>query len=379
MLTTVSNDTEFYVRGDGNNANSGTSNTPGGAWCDPQYAYDYIANKLFIEGAAKVTAKLNDGTFTSGVEAAARHQGPGQVVFKGNPSAPGNVIVTSPSNNGTFTSYNGAELTVQDMEIRNTGQHGLYAKWGGIIHHSNLRFGACVNGHMTSSFTGTIICDGGYSIVGDATRHVYAHHGTIRTEGVQVSLISTRTFNTFAYVPQGSFNYYGTTFSGSAIGKKFGCITGGLIQGDQDRNYLPGNIAGTCVDGGSYYGSEIITDEDVPWTSYTPTITASSGTPGSVSATGRYLKRGKTVKIQVQATIGSVGSATGNLNVSLPFPAASNRYLGTSLELMTGAAGWSLVNGVGAPSVVSARPITGGSFYWVNGWIVVICAEYEIA
>jgi len=54
-------------------------------------------------------------------------------------------------------------------------------------------------------------------------------------------------------------------------------------------------------------------------TSYTPTVTASSGTFTTTSATGHYYVMGKLVFFEFSATITTVGSATGNVLVSLPF------------------------------------------------------------
>lgn len=54
------------------------------------------------------------------------------------------------------------------------------------------------------------------------------------------------------------------------------------------------------------------------WTTYTPTVTAGSGTFGSVSATGAYLLTGKTVLFAVTVTITTVGTASGTIVVSLP-------------------------------------------------------------
>lgn len=56
-----------------------------------------------------------------------------------------------------------------------------------------------------------------------------------------------------------------------------------------------------------------------PWTAFSPTVTASSGTFGSVSAFGRYKLTGnKTMHVEYDITITTVGTASGTVNVSLP-------------------------------------------------------------
>jgi len=58
------------------------------------------------------------------------------------------------------------------------------------------------------------------------------------------------------------------------------------------------------------------------WTSYTPSLSPDGGTLGSANATGRYKKIGKTVFIQLNIHITTVGTATGFLNATLPFNTA---------------------------------------------------------
>lgn len=57
------------------------------------------------------------------------------------------------------------------------------------------------------------------------------------------------------------------------------------------------------------------------WTSYTPTVTAGSGTFTTVSATGKYCKIGKTVFWRVHVTITTIGTAAGGVYVTLPVTA----------------------------------------------------------
>lgn len=54
------------------------------------------------------------------------------------------------------------------------------------------------------------------------------------------------------------------------------------------------------------------------WTTYTPTITASSGTFTLVSGSGRYKLMGKILHISVAVTVTTVGTATGNIVIPLP-------------------------------------------------------------
>jgi hypothetical protein len=58
-----------------------------------------------------------------------------------------------------------------------------------------------------------------------------------------------------------------------------------------------------------------------PFTTYTPVITAGSGTFTTVSATGRYRRIGKLIFIQITITITTNGTAAGSVIATLPFTA----------------------------------------------------------
>ena len=53
---------------------------------------------------------------------------------------------------------------------------------------------------------------------------------------------------------------------------------------------------------------------------YTPTITASSGTFTTVSATGSYYAFGRSCRFHAQITVTTVGSAAGTVLCTLPIP-----------------------------------------------------------
>lgn len=66
-------------------------------------------------------------------------------------------------------------------------------------------------------------------------------------------------------------------------------------------------------------------DQTVAWTTYTPTLSANSGTLGAGNtASGRYRLVGKTCHFAVSITIGAAGIGTANyLKFSLPFTTAA--------------------------------------------------------
>lgn len=66
-----------------------------------------------------------------------------------------------------------------------------------------------------------------------------------------------------------------------------------------------------------------VTLDNTAWTSFTPTMTATSGTLTTVTAAGFYKVIGKTCFLQMGVTITTNGTANGFLNFSLPFTSSS--------------------------------------------------------
>jgi hypothetical protein len=64
------------------------------------------------------------------------------------------------------------------------------------------------------------------------------------------------------------------------------------------------------------------------WTSYTPTVTATSGTFTTVSASGKYIRVGKLCVTQFRVTITNNGTAAGQVLVTAPF--TSNNSFNTA-------------------------------------------------
>lgn len=57
---------------------------------------------------------------------------------------------------------------------------------------------------------------------------------------------------------------------------------------------------------------------------YTPTVTAQTGSITTVSATGRWLRIGDLIQLQVYINITTNGTGAGSLRFTMPFTAADN-------------------------------------------------------
>ena len=116
------------------------------------------------------------------------------------------------------------------------------------------------------------------------------------------------------------------------------------------------------------------------WTSYTPTVTANSGSITSYSAVGLYSQSGKAVVYTAKVTISNAGTGAGTLVVTLPVTAqtrAGNEWMGTALEgQTTGNSGWaSVLSGATAVNIRSYNFTT----FIGTGNIIAFTVTYEVA
>jgi hypothetical protein len=118
-------------------------------------------------------------------------------------------------------------------------------------------------------------------------------------------------------------------------------------------------------------------DTGTAWSTWTPTVTPSSGTFTAVSAAGRYKQLGKTVFFSVLVSITTNGTAAGNWSFTVPV-AANTAMTQTAAGKETAVAG----------SVASAQFVNGTTMAVVrydngylggNGYKVVVSGVYEAA
>ena len=112
------------------------------------------------------------------------------------------------------------------------------------------------------------------------------------------------------------------------------------------------------------------------WTTYTPTVTAESGTITTKSATGRYIKVGTLCTVTTTVTLTNVGTASGSLIVSLPFTAANvNNFSGSVKETAVNGDGGTVWTG--STTQLYSRRIGVAQYWWTNGAVLIITLAYE--
>ncbi|MET4283574.1 hypothetical protein [Bradyrhizobium sp. LA6.12] len=156
------------------------------------------------------------------------------------------------------------------------------------------------------------------------------------------------------------------------VGDMFICLTDGTASGNQATVGSSWSVIQTNIDGAmtgpasstsgnvpSFNGTsgKVLQDSGLPiaaltgaWTSYTPTVSAGTGTFTSASATGVYKQIGKTVLFTVTITITTNGSGATNVTVTNPVntngsnAGAFGREVGVSGKMLQGVINTSNMN-----------------------------------
>ena len=112
---------------------------------------------------------------------------------------------------------------------------------------------------------------------------------------------------------------------------------------------------------------------------WNPTISSQTGTPTSVTATGRYIRIGKLIQVSFRASIVTAGTAAGQMFASgIPFgsnTSATSAYGGGSEVSVTGIPYVCYVNGNSA--FVGCSNFTNTGITWTNGYLYDFSVIYE--
>lgn len=242
----------YYVRADGNNANTGLVDSAAGAWATLQKAYDYISQFLDIS-TYQVTVQIGVGTFAGLLaQIPLIGGGAGNLVFRGDTVTPANVVISS-----SVIARQGASFTLSGIQVNGGAGNGIEAESGSRILISNIRFGAAVN-HMLARERGAIEIVGNYETTGNFTSHLAVNgDGIILVDANSSATINgAPTFTTFAIATGGGKIYVPNAFTygfvGAGTGQRYLATRGGLIDwAAGSETSFPGTTAGTATDGGS--------------------------------------------------------------------------------------------------------------------------------
>lgn len=250
----------YYVRTNGNNANTGLLNTAGGAFLTIQKALDTIKNTLDLNGFS-ATIQVADGVYNTGgfmrggfTGHGGSSIGTGIIYILGNLTTPANCLISTVGD--AIYTEGAVNVNIQGFKLQTaTSGRGLTAYFGAAITYANIDFGACVGAQVEIGTGGSIVAGGNYAISGGAQSHFHAgSEGAIIAGAVTCTLTGTPAFSAyFAGAAEGSITVKDMAFVGAATGVKFLAHKNGTIDvGANNLNFLPGSLAGTTNWGGIY-------------------------------------------------------------------------------------------------------------------------------
>lgn len=242
----------YYVRPDGNDANSGTFDSSTAAWKTIQHGLDYLTSHV-IDSAAIVQLRIADGTYAESVSAR-RNLGGGTIEIVGNKTTPANVMVTgAPAFN-----FTGA-YTLSHLKVTSPSTHAIFVRQGSYLTVGDgMHFGFAAGAHLRAIECGVVQAVGTYTISGSATSHwnVDKNSSAALTAG-RANVIGLPGFSAgFCKVTTASSmvgNGGAFSFSGAATGSRYDVSLNGVIFiANGGANYFPGSSAGVASTGGLY-------------------------------------------------------------------------------------------------------------------------------
>lgn len=117
-----------------------------------------------------------------------------------------------------------------------------------------------------------------------------------------------------------------------------------------------------------------------PWVSFTPVVTASTGTITAYTAAARYARRGKTITVSVNISISNNGTGAGSLFVSMPFASGGDAIGGTCINGRERSLSNSAISAYMNAGSNSAEVVTyNGSYPGGTGAVLSFSGSYQIA
>jgi hypothetical protein len=246
----------YYVRTDGNDANTGLSNTSGGAFRTAQRAA--LDNSGF-----DITVILAPGTYTDGIQLL-EHIGGGAIYFRGqnNDQTSTKISITNGSCvRGVETRFSKYKITHLTLEASGTSGYPILLEGGkNYLTIDQINFAASGRTHIYVASGSTLNARSAtYTISGgvDAGWHVECvDQATVLALGCTVTLTGTPAFGSGGYARctrNALAQFHSSTFTGGATGQRYFVDTGGgMLVGGAGASYLPGSTAGSATTPGWY-------------------------------------------------------------------------------------------------------------------------------
>ncbi len=259
QLTT---DRNWYVRPDGNDANTGLANTAGAAFKTIVAAMNAVYSRVDARNWRQII-NVADSTYTDNLSASGSPKSSGNtfgyrfpLYIVGNVATPNNCVIAGNSN--CLAALGGARLDIRGFKMAPTvgNSYCIYTEGNGTeVNFGPMIFGQVNYDHVTSTGGSVVTFDSPYTIIGGALNHMHATEGgTIKYIGpgaATVTLSGTPAFTgQFLGVASSVVHLNNITYSGAATGRKFLIHYNGTVRTlNSNQNTFPGSVRG-IEDGG---------------------------------------------------------------------------------------------------------------------------------
>ncbi|MFM1842733.1 MAG: hypothetical protein RLZZ490_1470 [Cyanobacteriota bacterium] len=252
-------DRTYYVRTDGNDSNDGLSDTPGGAFRNPQKAVDKMASLDL--GIYNATALVRDGTYDGKIRLKS-YVGSGKCYLRGNPNNVSGVVFDYTTSTGSIDAVIDSDgvLTpwyIGDFSIAATATNRFSIRaWNGasIVIDKPILFDSTNGGtHIFLDNYGKCFISSNYIINGATGNHIFARVSSTFIVSANFPITLTLTNASWAsYFINAQrlslVDYWGFTLSGSATGVRYNAAQNSAIY--TSGTTLPGSVNGTIASGG---------------------------------------------------------------------------------------------------------------------------------
>lgn len=253
-----------YVRTDGNDSNSGNTNTAGGAMATIAAAITRLQNKYYLAGGTGIIQLGNAGIYTDPGIISVNN---GQIQIIGDVANQANYIIrgSGPSaGNSALLAVISGSVSVKGITISNLGtiatNHSVLAvSSGSSITLQNVSWGTAtsnVQSLLLTSAGGSAIVGSGCIFGGSANWMLLAQCAVITlTSNITITNNPSFSTATASAIMNGTIitSSPGLSISGSAVGIRYNASLNGVINtSGGGANFFPGSIAGSTSSGGQY-------------------------------------------------------------------------------------------------------------------------------
>jgi hypothetical protein len=239
----------YYVRTDGNDANTGLANNSGGAFLTIGHAME-VARGINLS-SYDLTIAVGAGTFTERLVPGPYVTEGGTMIVSG--AGAGSTILDGAGEN-SVEGYGHNTWEFHNLTFTSDDGSGVEANETIIIHLVNVGFASVANAAIRCRRNANVFLWGTVAFTGTSENFIAAtEQGYVLCE-VDLTLSGTCAFSDVV-VYASTVSYVGifSTITGSATGKRYEVNSNAVLDtGGAGSTYLPGDVAGTTATGGLY-------------------------------------------------------------------------------------------------------------------------------